>query len=82
MLKFSSWLFGFLCLKHDLEDDCIMFWVVVFCGVLSSLACWWPLTAQHIVGRGLREGGELQLKVKKYIVTIYVLQHWDFYNFT
>lgn len=49
--------------KHDLEDDCVTFLgVVVFCGVLSSLACWWPLTAQHIVGITGREGS-FNLKV-------------------
>lgn len=48
--------------KHDLEDDCIKFRVLVFRGVYldaTSLACWWPLTPQHIVGGGSWEGGEL-----------------------
>lgn len=54
------------CAKSMILRMTVMFWVVVFLWgtwMLSSLACWWPLTPQHIVGRGLREGGELQLRV-------------------
>lgn len=50
------------CAKSMTLRMTVMF-LVVFCGVLSSLACWWPLAPQLIAGGGLREGGKLQLKV-------------------
>lgn len=37
---------GFLCMIWRMTVY-LSLWVVVFCGVLSSLACWWPLATQN-----------------------------------
>lgn len=56
LLVLKAWSRGWL---YNVLGGCVSWgtWM------LSSLACWWPLTPQHIVGGGSREGGELQLKV-------------------
>lgn len=56
--SFCYWLFGFLCSKHDLEDDCVMFWVVVTVGYLDAfISC--MLVAPHTPtysGKGIAGG--------------------------
>lgn len=49
------------CAKSMTLRMTVMF-LVVFCGVLSSLACWWPLAPQLIVGGGITGGREASIK--------------------